>query len=219
LAQDNHNFYREALSSWNACLSEPNSWPWFSHMFSRRAVETRPTVTMVSEGKKSLSMSGEKEYLDAALDGLLTAISRLEVGGWYAVWEAAGRARAEEGAESREPSSVPAPPSFEGKDKVANPNWEDIPFNPVPITPLSSKPHFAQVVGSSSEAMAPPRPTVIGAATVTAAIRPPGSGGCGNGGCGGGGNGGRGLGGGGCGDGPPGSGNSPSRSNGNGNGS
>jgi hypothetical protein len=55
-------------------------------------------------------MTGDKEYLNATLDGLRTAISKLEVGGWYAGWEAAERARAEEGAKRGEPSSVPALP-------------------------------------------------------------------------------------------------------------
>jgi hypothetical protein len=34
--------------------------------------------------------------------------------------------------------------SSKGKVKVANSNWEDVPFFPVPITPLSSRPKFAQ---------------------------------------------------------------------------
>jgi hypothetical protein len=62
------------------------------------------------------------------------------------------------------------------KDKVANPDWEDIPFNPVPITPVSSRPRFAQVVGSPSKTMAPPCPH-MGVATITATLRPPGDGG------------------------------------------
>jgi hypothetical protein len=158
-------------------------------------------------------MFGEKKFLNAALDGLLTAISRLEVGGWYARWQASERARAEEGAKRGEPSSVPSPPSLKGKDKVANPDWEDISFNPVSITPLSSKPRFAQVVGYPSKAMAR---IVVGAATVAGGMGPP-DGGRGDGGRGGG-NAARGLDGGGLGDGPPG-GDSPSRSDGDGSGS
>jgi hypothetical protein len=77
---------------------------------------------------------------------------------------------AEAKADRGESSSKAAAESSKGKDKVAEPDWEDIPFNPVPITPLSSRPRFTQVVGSSSESMAPPR----AGATV---IRPPGDGG------------------------------------------
>jgi hypothetical protein len=50
LDKNNHNFYREALSAWNACLREPNSYPWFPHMSSRRAVLTRPSVTVALAG-------------------------------------------------------------------------------------------------------------------------------------------------------------------------
>jgi hypothetical protein len=64
---------------------------------------------------------------------------------------------AEAKADRGESSSKAAAESSKGKDKVAEPDWEDIPFKPVPITPLSSRPRFTQVVGSSSEAMAPPR--------------------------------------------------------------
>jgi hypothetical protein len=83
---------------------------------------------------------------------------------------------AEAKADRGESSSKPAAESSKGKDKVAEPDWEDIPFNPVPITPLSSRTRFTQVVGSSSEAMAPPR---VGATV----LRPPGGGGdgCGRG--------------------------------------
>ena len=34
---------------------------------------------------------------------------------------------------------------------VLNPNWEDVPSQPIPITPLSSQPRFSQVVGDSVE--------------------------------------------------------------------
>jgi hypothetical protein len=79
---------------------------------------------------------------------------------------------AEAKADRGEASSKAAADSSKGKDKVDEPDWEDIPFNPVSVTPLSSRPRFTQVVGSSSEAMAPPRATVI---------RPPGDGGDGRG--------------------------------------
>jgi hypothetical protein len=53
--------------------------------------------------------------------------------------------------------------SSKGKDKVANPNWEDIPYNPVPITPLSLRPRFSQVVGSSLESPIVPRSPISAA--------------------------------------------------------
>jgi hypothetical protein len=106
-------------------------------------------------------MSKEKgEELFRALNVILDAVSSRNLRDLEA------EAKADRG----ESSSKAAAESSKGKDKVAEPDWEDIPFNPVPITPLSSRPRFTQVVGSSSEAMAPPR----AGATV---IRPPGDGG------------------------------------------
>jgi hypothetical protein len=37
------------------------------------------------------------------------------------------------------------------KPKDADPDWTEVSYNPVPITPLSTRPRFSQVVGSSSE--------------------------------------------------------------------
>jgi hypothetical protein len=106
-------------------------------------------------------MSKERgEELFRALNVILDAVSSLNLRDLEA------EAKADRG----ESSSKAAAESSKGKDKVAEPDWEDIPFNPVPITPLSSRPRFTQVVGSSSEAMAPPR---VGANV----LRPPGGGG------------------------------------------
>jgi hypothetical protein len=106
-------------------------------------------------------MSKERgEELFRALNVILDAVSSLNLRDLEA------EARADQG----ESSSKVAAESSKGKGKVAEPDWEDIPFNPVPITPLSSRPRFTQVVGSSSEAMALPR---VGATV----IRPPGDGG------------------------------------------
>jgi hypothetical protein len=105
-------------------------------------------------------MSKEKgEELFRALNVILDVVSSLNLRDLEA------EAKADRG----ESSSKGAAESSKGKDKVAEPDWEDIPFNHVPITPLSSRPRFTQVVGSSSEAMAPPR-------AGTTVIRPPGDG-------------------------------------------
>jgi hypothetical protein len=110
-------------------------------------------------------MSKEKgEELFRALNVILDAVSSLNLRDLEA------EAKADRG----ESSSKAAAESSKGKDKVAEPDWEDIPFNPVPITPLSNRPRFTQVVGSSSEAMAPPR---VGATV----LRPLGGGGDGRG--------------------------------------
>jgi hypothetical protein len=41
--------------------------------------------------------------------------------------------------------------SARGKAKDYNPDWTEVPYNPVPTTPLSTRPRFSTVVGSSSE--------------------------------------------------------------------
>jgi hypothetical protein len=46
---------------------------------------------------------------------------------------------------------ISAEASARGKAKDPNPDWTEVPYNPVPITPLSTRPRFSQVVGSSSK--------------------------------------------------------------------
>jgi hypothetical protein len=40
--------------------------------------------------------------------------------------------------------------SAKGKAKDSDPDWTEVSYNPVPITPLSTRPRFSQIVGSSS---------------------------------------------------------------------
>jgi hypothetical protein len=48
-------------------------------------------------------------------------------------------------------ASTSARASAKGKAKDPNLDWTEVPYNPVPITPLSTRPRFSQVVGASSE--------------------------------------------------------------------
>jgi hypothetical protein len=71
---------------------------------------------------------------------------------------------AEAAADRGETSTQGAAASSKEKAKVANPDWEDVPFHPLPITPVSSRPRFSQVVGSSSEIpVVPPSPVSVAA--------------------------------------------------------
>jgi hypothetical protein len=108
-------------------------------------------------------MSKKKKELERALHALIGSISNIKVGDWKASFA--------------ESSSAALTLSSKGKAKVANPDWEDKPFHHIPITPLSSRPRFVQVVGSSSELLAPPL-SVFGAAAAAAAaaMQPPGGG-------------------------------------------
>jgi hypothetical protein len=104
-------------------------------------------------------MSKERgEELFRALNTILDAVTALNLRDLEA--EGAAAVAANQGETSTQGASA----SSKGKAKVANPNWEDVPFNPVPITPLSSRPRFSQVVGSSSEIpVVPPSPISVAA--------------------------------------------------------
>jgi hypothetical protein len=105
-----------------------------------------PTLTLVSEGKGPSSMSKErKEELFRALNTILDAVTALNRR------DVKAKAAAAVAADRGETSMQGASASSKGKDKVADPDWEDILYNLVPITPLSSRPRFSQVVGSSLE--------------------------------------------------------------------
>ena len=87
-------------------------------------------------------MSREKgQELFRALNTLLDAVTALNLNDLEA------EAAADRGETSAQGAAAPS----KGKDKVPNPDWEDVPFQPVPITPLSSRPRFSQVVGESVE--------------------------------------------------------------------
>jgi hypothetical protein len=123
-------------------------------------------------------MSKEKgEGLFRALHSLLDAISVLNLQDLEAV------------AERRESSTAAVAESVKGKAKVANPDWEDVPFHPVPIILLSRGPKFSQVVGSSSEtpivspspiavasSLLAGRPVIGTAAAARMTMNPPGGG-------------------------------------------
>jgi hypothetical protein len=90
-------------------------------------------------GERSLFMSKEKgKELFWALRSLLDAITGLNLKDLEA--EAQGKS-------SNQRTVI----SSKGKDKDPNPDWTEVPFHPVPITPLSTRPRFSQVVGSPSE--------------------------------------------------------------------
>jgi hypothetical protein len=144
-------------------------------------VITRPTVTVVSEGKVPLHVEKEKgEELFRALNVTLDAITGLNL----------RDLEAESVADRGESSNKAATKSSKGKNKVDNPDWADVPFHPIPITPSSSRPRFSQVVGSFVEtpvvssspiavasSLLAGRPVVGAAAAARMAMNPPGDGG------------------------------------------
>jgi hypothetical protein len=103
-------------------------------------------------------MSKEKgEELFRALHSLLNAITGLNLRDLEA--EAQG-----------ESSKQKVEASSKGKAKDPNPDWTN-PSHPVPITPLSTRPRFSQIVGSPSESPVVP-PSSIALEVVSLANNP-----------------------------------------------
>jgi hypothetical protein len=78
-----------------------------------------------------------------ALYAIIDAVTNLNLRDLEAEAKASSSSSAEEGTSSKA--------SARGKAKDLNPDWTEVPYNPVPITSLSTRPRFSQVVGSSSE--------------------------------------------------------------------
>jgi hypothetical protein len=111
-----------------------------------------PPLHWYQRGKVPLSMSKEREAeLFRALNTILDAVTALNLRDLEA------KATAAVAADREETSTQGALASSKGKDKVTDPNWEDIPYNRVSLTPLPSRPKFSEVVGSSSESPIVPR--------------------------------------------------------------
>jgi hypothetical protein len=103
-------------------------------------------------GKVPLFMSKERgEELFRALHSLLDAITNLNLRDLEAEAKAATSPQEAKAESSTQGAGTSASPSAKGKAKDLDPDWTEVPYNPVPITPLSTRPGFSQVVGSSSE--------------------------------------------------------------------
>jgi hypothetical protein len=86
-----------------------------------------------------------------ALHSLLDAVTNLNLRDLKAEAKAATAPEKAQAESSTQGASTFASASSKGKDKDPDPDWTEVPYNPVPITPLSTRPRFFQVVGTSSE--------------------------------------------------------------------
>jgi hypothetical protein len=77
-----------------------------------------------------------------ALHAIIDAVTNLNLRDLEAEEKASSSSSAEEGTFAKA--------SARGKAKDLNPDWTEVPYNPVAITPLSTRPRFSQVVGSFS---------------------------------------------------------------------
>jgi hypothetical protein len=78
-----------------------------------------------------------------ALHAIIDGVTNLNLRDLEAEAKASSSSSAEEGTSAKA--------SARGKAKDPNPDWTEVSYIPVSITPLSTRPRFSQVVGSSSE--------------------------------------------------------------------
>jgi hypothetical protein len=98
-----------------------------------------------------------------ALHAIIDAVTNLNLRDLEAEARASSSFSAEEGTSSKA--------SAKGKAKDPNPDWTEVPYNPVPITPLSARPRFSQVVGLSSQSPIVPHSRVPLEATLWQTIQ------------------------------------------------
>jgi hypothetical protein len=95
-------------------------------------------------------MSKERgEELFRALHSLLDAVTNLNLRDLEAEAKAATSPQEAKAESSTQGAGTSASASAKGKAKDPDPDWTEVPYNPVPIAPLSTRPRFAQVVGTS----------------------------------------------------------------------
>jgi hypothetical protein len=86
-----------------------------------------------------------------ALHAIIDAVTNLNLRDLEAEAKAAVASEKVQAQSSTQGASTFVSASSKGKAKDPNPDWTEVSYNPVPITPLSTRPRFSQVVGSSSE--------------------------------------------------------------------
>jgi hypothetical protein len=111
------------------------------------------------------------EELFRALHSLLDAVTNLNLRDLKAEAKAATSPQEAKADSSTQGAGTSASASAKGKAKDPDPDWTKVPYNPVPITPLSTRPRFSQVVGSSLESPIVP-PSRISIEAVSLADNP-----------------------------------------------
>jgi hypothetical protein len=82
------------------------------------------------------------EELFWALHSLLDAVTNLNLRDLEAEAKAAISPQEAKAESSTQAAGTSASASAKGKAKDHDPDWTEVPYNPVPITPLSTKPRF-----------------------------------------------------------------------------
>jgi hypothetical protein len=86
-----------------------------------------------------------------AFHDIIDAVTNLNLRDLEAEAKAAVASEKAQAESSTQGASTSASASSKGKAKDPDPDWTEVSYNPVPITPLSTRPRFSQIVGSSSE--------------------------------------------------------------------
>jgi hypothetical protein len=102
-----------------------------------------------------------------ALHAIIDAVTNLNLRDLEAEAKAAVASKKAKAESSTQGASTSASASSKRKVKDPDPNWTEVPYNPVPITPLSTRPRFSQVVGSSSQSpIVPPSRVAVKAVSL-----------------------------------------------------
>jgi hypothetical protein len=102
-----------------------------------------------------------------ALHAIIDAVTNLNLRDLEAEAKAASASDKAQAESSTQGACTSASASSKGKAKDSDPDWTEVPYNSVPITPLSTRPMFSQVVGSSSESpIVPPSRVAVEAVSL-----------------------------------------------------
>jgi hypothetical protein len=102
-----------------------------------------------------------------ALHAIIDAVTNLNLRDSEAEAKAAVASEKVQAESSTQGTSTSASASSKGKPKDPDPDWTEVLYNPVPITPLSTRPRFSQVVRSSSESpIVPPSRLLVEAVSL-----------------------------------------------------
>jgi hypothetical protein len=108
-----------------------------------------------------------------ALHAIIDAVTNLNLRDLEAEAKAAVASEKAQAESSTQGASTSASASSKGKAKDPDPDWTEVSYNPVRITPLSTRPRFSQVVESPSESpIVPPSCISVEAVSGSSSLEP-----------------------------------------------
>jgi hypothetical protein len=114
-------------------------------MSSRQAAILVQRYTDI-RGEKSFFMSEERgAELFRALHAIIDAVTNLNLRDLEAEAKAGVASEKVQAESSTQGASTSVSASLKGKVKDPDPDWTEVSYNPVPITPLSTRPRFLRL--------------------------------------------------------------------------